>query len=84
VSANTEGYLNVYRYSTLNASITLLTQAPQKKTEEKYLFTPCFYKGIGFCGGMIKTEENSLITGPTIQEAEHGEQIFTFPYVNAN
>jgi len=84
VSANTQGYLNVYRYSTLNASITLLTEASQKKTEEKYLFTPCFYKGIGFCGGMIKTEENSLASGPTIQEAEHGEQIFTFPHVNAN
>ncbi len=83
VSANTEGYLHVYRYSTLNASITCLAQAPQKGTYEEYLFTPYFYKGIGLCGGMVKNEENSLAVGPTIEEAEQGEQIFMFPIVKA-
>ena len=94
VSANTEGYLHVYRYSTLNASITCLSQAsleqtpqtglPQKSAQEEYLFTPYFYKGRGLCGGMVKTEENSLAVGPTMEEAEHGEQIFIFPMVNAS
>ncbi len=79
VSANDQGYLHVYRYNTLNASITCLAQAPQIITHEKYLFTPYFYKGKAFCGGMVKTEENSLAVGPTIEEAEHGEQLFTFP-----
>ncbi len=84
VSANTQGYLHVYRYNTLNASITCLAQAPHQKTYEEYLFTPYFYQGKGLCGGMVKTEENSLVVGPTIQEAEHGEQIFMFPQVNAS
>ena len=56
----------------------------QKAPHEEYLFTPYFYQGIGLCGGMVKTEENSLAVGPTIEEAEHGEQIFMFPQVNAN
>jgi hypothetical protein len=83
VSANNEGYLHVYRYSTLNASSTCLAQAPHSQTSEEYLFTPYFYKGIGLCGGMVKNKENSLTTGPTIEEAEQGEQIFEFPVVNA-
>lgn len=83
VSANNEGSLHVYRYSTLNASITCLAQAPHQMTHEQYLFTPYFYKGMGLCGGMVKNKENSLAVGPTIEEAEHGEQIFMFPSVNA-
>lgn len=77
VSATPEGYLNVYRYSTSKASITCLSQGAQ----EQYFFTPYFYQGIGYCGGMVKNEENSLAEGPTLQEAENGEQIFIFPTV---
>jgi hypothetical protein len=83
VSANDEGYLHVYRYSTLKASRTYEKQAPQKQTGEQYLFTPYFYKGNGYCGGMVKNEENSLALGPTIEPAEQGEQIFEFPIIHS-
>ncbi len=75
VSASQEGYLNVYRYNTLEASSTCLAQGAL----ERYFFTPYFYNQQGFCGGMVKTEENSLAEGPTMQDGDAGEQIFTFP-----
>lgn len=81
VSATDSGYLHVCCYSTLKASRTYKKQAPQKQTEEHYLFTPYFYKGNGYCGGMVKNEENSLAIGPTIEPANQGEQIFEFPII---
>ena len=75
VSASQEGYLNVYQYNTLEASSTCLAQG----ANERYFFTPYFYNQQGFCGGMVKTEENTLAEGPTMQDWDAGEQIFTFP-----
>lgn len=78
VSATDEGYLHVHRYSTLSSTSTCVTQGAR----EKYLFSPYFFHAQGWCGGMIKTEENCLSQGPTLEEADSGELLFTFPTID--
>ena len=77
-SANKQGYLDVYRYRTMDASITCVAQSAQ----EHYFFPPCIDDEVAYYGGMLTREEHSDEEAMiTMTLNENGEQMITFPFI---
>lgn len=78
VSADKQGYLDVYRYEIADENVTCYT----KSSEQHYFFTPVFYQGNALLGGMITDNDNPK-ESPTLTIDGNGAQRITFPIITA-